>query len=119
VGTLPELLIAHREELVLKPSHGRKGQGVAFGYRTPPYRWARFVAEAVAGGGWLAQERVESRPYIYQSGQKGYGFYDVVWGTFCFGEMYGGGFLRMIPSGTGDGVVNVARGATEGVLFEV
>jgi hypothetical protein len=118
-GALPDLLIAHREELVLKPSFGFQGRGVSFGHRTPPDAWAQLVKETVAQGGWLAQERVDSRPYIYQIGEQGYGVHDVVWGTFCFGESYGGGFLRMIPRGIGDGVINSARGATEGVLFEV
>ena len=116
---LPDLLLAHREELVLKPSRGFQGDGVTCGHLTPPDTWARLVAEAVAQGGWLAQERVGSRPYVYQCGDRGYGIHDVVWGTFCFGEIYGGGFLRMMPRGTGDGVINSARGATEGVLFEV
>ncbi|HKV13289.1 MAG TPA: hypothetical protein VJ725_34430 [Thermoanaerobaculia bacterium] len=116
---LPELLLAHREELVLKPSRGSQGEGVTFGHLTPPDAWARSVAAAVAQGGWLAQERVASRPYVYQHGDRGYGMHDVVWGTFCFGASYGGGFLRMVPRGTGDGVINAARGAAEGVLFEV
>src|SRR5947209_5270500 len=63
---LPDLLIAHREELVLKPALGYQGRGVAFGHLTPPDAWARLVAEAVAQGGWLVQERADSRPYVYQ-----------------------------------------------------
>ena len=118
-AALPELLASHREALVLKPYRGFQGRGVTFGYRTPADSWAKLVAEVVAKGGWLAQERVESRPYLYQCGEQGYEIHDVVWGTFCFGDSYGGGFLRMIPRGTGDGVINSARGATEGVLFEV
>jgi hypothetical protein len=92
---------------------------VAFGHQTAPGAWARLVEEAVAKGGWLAQERADSRPYIYQVGEQGYGVHNLVWGTFCFGEIFGGGFLRMIPQGIGDGVINSARGATEGLLFEV
>jgi hypothetical protein len=118
-GALPDLLITHREDLVLKPSLGFQGQGVTFGHQTSPGAWARLVEEAVAKGGWLAQERADSRPYIYQVGEQGYGVHNLVWGTFCFGEIYGGGFLRMIPQGIGDGVINSARGATEGLLFEV
>lgn len=49
----------------------------------------------------------------------GAGPHDVVWGTFCFGDRYGGGFLRMMPRGEGDGIINAARGATEGFLFEI
>jgi hypothetical protein len=116
---LPDLLLARREEFVIKPSHLYQGKGVAVGRRTPPDAWARLVGEAVAQGDWLAQELCSSRPYVYQSGEQGYGVYDVVWGTFCFGEMYGGGFLRMLPRDTGDGIINSHRGAAEGILFEV
>jgi hypothetical protein len=92
---------------------------VTFGRRTEPDAWAQLVAEAARKGGWLVQERADSRPYLYQLGDEGYGLHNLVWGTFCFGDSFGGGFLRMIPQGVGDGVINSARGATEGVLFEV
>ena len=44
--------------------------------------------------------------------------HDVIWGLFVFGDHYGGGFTRLIPRGV-TGVINAARGALEGVLFEV
>lgn len=116
---LPDLLLARREELVLKPAGGSQGQGVTVGRLAAPEVWARVVQKAVAQGGWLAQARVDSRPYVYQTGACGTAVHDVVWGTFCFGETYGGGFLRMVPHGTGDGIINAARGAEEGILFEV
>ena len=117
-AALPDLLLAHRETLVLKPSTGHEGRGVTVGRLTPPEAWAGLVAEAVAKGGWLAQERIESRPYLYQCGEQGYGRHDVVWGTFCFGDGYGGAFLRMVPSGT-EAVINSFRGAVEGFVYEV
>jgi hypothetical protein len=116
---LPELLLAQREDFVLKPAVGFQGRGVALGRLTRPDTWAGLVREAVAKGGWLAQERLDSRAYLYQDGEQGYAEHDVVWGLFCFGDSYGGGFLRMMPRGTGDGVINSARGASEGILFEV
>lgn len=116
---LPELLLAHREELVLKPVSGMQGQGVMVGRLSPPERWARQVEKALAHGQWLAQQRIDSRPYVYQVGEEGYAVHDAVWGAFCFGELYGGGFLRMMQQGTADGVVNAARGAACGILFEV
>jgi hypothetical protein len=116
---LPALLLAHREDFVLKPAIGYQGGGVALGCLTPEENWGLLVRDAVAKGGWLAQERVDSRAYVYQTGEQGYAVHDVVWGLFCFGESYGGGFLRMMPRGAGDGVINSARGASEGILFEV
>ncbi len=116
---LPDLLIAEREDFVVKPCFGTQGQGVVLGSLAAPEAWSRLVHRAVAQGGWLAQERIDSRPYLYQSGNRGQAVHDVVWGTFCFGDTYGGGFLRMVPHGTGDGIINAARGAEEGILLEV
>jgi hypothetical protein len=116
---LPDLLLARREEFVLKPISGMQGQGVTVGRMASPERWSRQVEKAVAQGQWLAQQRVDSRPYVYQVGDDGSAVHDAVWGAFCFGETYGGGFLRMMPRGTADGVVNAARGAACGILFEV
>jgi hypothetical protein len=116
---LPELLLSHREAFVIKPADGCQGTGVIVGKRTSPDAWRRAVHQAVGAKGWLAQQYVESRPYLYQYGDRGHAVHDVVWGLFCFGDAYGGGFLRMLPRGGGDGVINAARGATEGILFEI
>lgn len=116
---LPELLLSRREDFVIKPADGYQGTGVIVGRRTSPEAWRRAVHEAAAAQGWLAQEYVESRPYLYQHGDRGHAVHDVVWGLFCFGDAYGGGFLRMLPRGGGDGVINAARGATEGIIFEI
>jgi hypothetical protein len=65
----------------------------------------------------VVQDYVESLPYLYQCGEQGCAEHDLVWGFFAFGDVYGGGFLRMMPKG-GSGVVNAAQGASEGVIME-
>lgn len=117
-GSLRERLLQQRERMVLKHAVGSRGEGVLIGSDTRPEEWAARVQSAFETGKWLAQERVDSRPYLYQHGN-GYALHDVVWGTFCFGSTYAGGFLRMIPRGAGSGIINAARGATEGFIFEV
>jgi hypothetical protein len=119
--TLPlaELLLAHREDFVIKPHDGAGGDRVTLGRSVPAETWERLVATAMRERGWLAQERVDSRPYLYQHGEHGCAVHAAVWGTFCFGDAFGGGFLRVGPAGAGDGVINSARGAEESVLFEV
>ena len=116
---LLDLLRRERGRFVLKPGRGRHGDGVVVGPRAAPEAWEAALAEAAARGTWVAQEAVTSRPYLGQAGAVGSASHEVVWGTFCFGERYGGGFLRMMPRGQGDGVINSSRGATEGFLFEV
>ena len=117
--SLPEFLLARRETLVLKAASGSRGEEVQVGRYTQPEVWERLVRTALENGGWVVQERVESRPYLYLNGQGELRVHDVVWGLFCLGASYGGGFLRMLPKGIGDGVINSARGATEGFIFEV
>jgi hypothetical protein len=116
---LLDLLRRERLRFVLKPGTGLNGNHVMVGPRVAPEVWEQTLARAAAEGTWVAQEAVTSRPYLGQAGEMGAVPHEVVWGIFCFGERYGGGFLRMMPCGTGDGVINSARGAVEGLLFEV
>ena len=113
-----ELLVAERERFVLKAASGAGGEKVHVGRSTPPERWRKIV-RATASGDWIAQEFLTSRPYLFQSGEQGHAPHDAVWGLFCFGDRYAGGFLRIMPCGEGDGVLNAARGASEAFIYEV
>jgi hypothetical protein len=104
--------------MVLKPANQLGGADVHLGRTTPPERWAELVRQAVGAGSWVAQELVESLPYVYQAGEEGWAEHDVIWGLFVFGGSYQGGFLRMLPKAERR-VVNTTRGASEGILFEV
>jgi hypothetical protein len=115
---LEELLSGRREDFVIKLGTGARGENVIIGRVTPAEEWRAKVRKEMDSGGWLVQEYVSSRPYLYQHGD-GYQLHDVVWGMFSFGDTYGGGFLRMMPTGQGGGVINSSRGATEGLIFEV
>lgn len=113
-----DLLLSHREELVLKAAVSFGGKEVAIGDFTPGQVWREMVDAALARGGWIVQERLESLPYLYQSGEHGCSPHDMVWGPFLFGETYGGVFLRMQPKADRT-VVNLTQTATEGCAFEV
>jgi hypothetical protein len=56
IDLLPWIL-DHREELVLKPSHGYGGRSVFVGDETAPDAWEAAVGEGV-GRAWIVQERV-------------------------------------------------------------
>ena len=114
------LLERERTRLVLKPAGSAQGAGVTVGVGVTAGQWRQAMEEAIAerGGPWVVQERAESLPYVFQEGAEGCSVHDVVWGAFVFGETPSGGFLRMMPRG-GSGVINAARGATEGVILEV
>ncbi len=113
-----DLLLARREELVLKAAISFGGKAVAIGDFTPEAAWREMVDAALARGDWIVQERIESLPYLYQSGEHGCSPHDMIWGPFLFGETYGGVFLRMQPKADRT-VVNLTQTATEGCAFEV
>jgi hypothetical protein len=116
----PGFLLDHRDDMVLKRGLGFGGGAVHVGRYLAPDAWEARVREAVEEGGWIVQERMESRPYFYppQPGAAPVP-HSVVWGLFCTGWRYAGGFLRMLPQDAGDGVVNLARGACEGAILEI
>ncbi|HEX2202592.1 MAG TPA: hypothetical protein VHG91_04825 [Longimicrobium sp.] len=116
----PAFLLERREEMVLKLGAGFGGADVFVGRHTEPAAWETAVREAVAHGGWIVQEYVASKPYLYppRAGAAPVP-HSVIWGLFCTGWRYAGAWLRMLPAGTGDGIVNSGRGAAEGAVLEV
>ena len=117
----PELLRTRREDMVLKRGMSYQGLDVFVGRFTAAAEWERRVDVALAEGGWVAQEYLRSRPYLFQHGDEGCCAHDAVWGTFCFGRTYGGGFLRLAPrsSNAYKGVLNSARGAVGAIFYEI
>jgi hypothetical protein len=116
----PGFLLDQRDDMVLKRGLGFGGNAVHVGRCLAPDAWEARVREAVEEGGWIVQERVESKPYFYPPRPGAAPVpHTVVWGLFCTGWRYGGGFLRMLPHGAGEGVVNCARGACEGAILEI
>ncbi len=115
---LEDLLRRHRARLVLKKARSVGGVHVVIGRLSSAEEWEAALAAALAAGDWIAQEHVESRPFLFQSGEHGCCPHDVVWGPFVFGARYAGAILKVQPKPLG-GVVNLWRGATEGIVFEV
>jgi hypothetical protein len=116
----PGFLLDHRDDMVLKRGLGVAGNDVHVGRYVAPDVWEARVREAVEQGGWIVQERVESKPYFYPPRPGAAPVPStVVWGLFCTGSRYAGGGLRMLPQGAGDGIVNGVRGACEGAILEI
>lgn len=116
---LPELLITQRDDFVLKLGLAWGGTDVHVGRFISDEEWKRLVADAITDGRWMTQEYIQCRPYLYANGDGEVTPYNVVWGMFCCGSRYGGGYLRMLPQGIRGGVVNSSRGAIESPIFEV
>jgi hypothetical protein len=115
---LVELLLARRERFVLKDGDSFGGSGVVLGKFATPEHWRETLDRALVEKDWVAQEILESLPYLYQSGEYGCSVHDMIWGPFVFGARYGGVVLRMQPQAVG-GAVNLSLTASEGIVFEV
>ncbi len=116
----PGFLLDQRDDLVLKRGQGSGGTDVHVGRYLAPDAWEARVRGAMEEGGWIVQERVESKPYFYppQPGAAPVP-HTVIWGLFCTGPRYAGGWLRMLPQGAGEGIVNSLRGAYESAILEI
>ncbi|CAA9333372.1 MAG: hypothetical protein AVDCRST_MAG89-2247, partial [uncultured Gemmatimonadetes bacterium] len=115
----PGFLLDHRDDLVLKRGLGNSGNEVHVGRYLAPDAWEARVREAVEEGGWIVQERVESRPYFYPPEPGAAPApHSVVWGLFCTGSRFGSGFLRMLPPGAGEGVIG-SNGSYESAILEI
>jgi hypothetical protein len=118
-AAVPELLRVHKDELVIKKGFGAHGTDVHLGRFKSELEWDRLVEKAVRERDWVAQEFVESRPYLFPDGENGPCPHAAVWGTFVFGDLYGGAFLRTIARDKQTGPINSQQGAIEAFVFEV
>jgi len=116
--SLLDFISSRRESLVLKKARSLGGADVLIGRFTSQEEWETVLAREATGNDWIVQEYVESRPYLFQNDEHGCSPHDAVWGPFVFGNTYAGAFLRLQPKRL-LGIVNLTRGATEGVLLEV
>ncbi|HVR98007.1 MAG TPA: hypothetical protein VMW27_15425 [Thermoanaerobaculia bacterium] len=114
----PGFLLAERERLVIKDGLSTRGEGVHIGAACGGEEWAGIIQRSLATGSWMAQELVPSFSYLYQEAGGEVSPHDLVWGLFAFGDTHGGIFLRMMPQGRG-GIINSARGASEGLVYKV
>ncbi len=113
---LPDLLRDHRTGFVLKKGQSYGGEDVHIGQNTAAEEWDRILEDGLAEGTWLAQEFIEPRRFLCQSGGDGLAMCKAVWGGFCFGDSFGGAYLRIFP-GARTGPINSARGAMTGLIF--
>ena len=67
-----DLLMRHREELILKPARGYEGRGVVAGAFCGEEEWRREVVAALRGGRHVAQEMVRPAPSAAADGSPSY-----------------------------------------------
>lgn len=116
---LDNFLMTQKNRLVIKPSIGLGGEGVFIGPGTSTEKWENLVNTSLREKTSLVQELVDAPPSLYQVGEDGFAPHDTVWGTWVFGPLYGGSFVRAIPKKGARRVVNAYTGAKISIVFEV
>lgn len=146
---LKDFMLDNKDKLVLKPAYGLGGIDVFIGRHVGDSQWRALIESTVKnanhGGNensnnnlnvplnnwsqsdepvfgvnkWLVQEYVQSRPYLFQRGEEGCAEHHIVWGFFVFGSTYSGGWVRLLPVTSDQGIINRNQGAEECVVFEV
>ncbi len=115
---LPDFVRRERERFVLKQGLAFGGAAVHVGRAVSQDEWEAVVARGLAQGSWVVQQYVAGRPQMSHLGDGEAGVHDVVWGLFTFGGRYSGSFVRLQPQGSA-AVINMARGASAALVFEV
>lgn len=116
---LEDFILKNRERLILKPTMERGGKGLTIGHSCTENQWCETVNEAFEKKVWVVQEFVAADSFLYRWGEKGSALHQGIWGTFVFGNRYGGTWLRILPNSDNKGVINSSQGAWESVILEV
>jgi hypothetical protein len=116
-GTLAEYVLAHREELVLKPAIGMAGQGVVAGWLQSPEEWARHVRTA-ARSNYVVQRRATSvaERFPVAAPEDPHSACFLHWGMFVTGGGLSGGFVKGLPDRAQD-VRYLGDGSHVGCVF--
>ncbi|MCP4219670.1 MAG: hypothetical protein GY765_33870 [bacterium] len=116
---MEDFIFSHKDKMVIKPPMGMSGAGIHIGKNTPDDIWKKAVEQTFRERNWVLQEQVESCTYLYRSGANGYAEHSAAWGIFIFGSRYAGAFVRVLPNGNNNGVINSGQGAEDTPGIEV
>lgn len=108
-------VLAHQDDLALKPTLLHGGSGVLLGWRddTSGQTWEEQVRAAM-GGPYVVQRRIRPLPELFP-GENGEPVpWIVAWGAFTVVNGYGGVFARATPVESNVEVINLAMGAYVG-----
>lgn len=122
-GSQVELIdyaLAHRDELVLKPTQLHGGEGVLLGWRkdTSPEQWEERVRAAVDGA-WVIQRRIRPVVEYFPMPDGDPEPWLVNWGVFTVVNGYGGVFARANTVESDLEVIRLKGGASVGCAMHV
>lgn len=107
--------LAHRDELILKPTLLHGGHGIVAGWQTEPAEWEKQVRSAMDGP-YVLQQRIRPVPEPFPDGTGGLRDIFLNWGVFLDMDGYAGAFVRG-STNPDVGVVSFGAGARMGCVF--
>lgn len=106
---LPEYVLEHREELVIKPAHEAGGSGVRLGWTCDDGEWQAAVAAALEAD-CVVQRRVDATRDEYPRLERGFPLETFYEDTDPF--VFPGGYVAVLDRVSSAEITNVARGGS-------
>jgi len=116
--SLIPLLKQNKDGFVVKVADGMQGNDVYIGKYLSQEDWEKAVDKAVAHGKYIAQEFSDSISLLAPDDTNEWAPHKLIWGSFGFGDTYGGVWVRMSALKNTSGVINSATGAMEAIVYE-
>lgn len=116
---LQELLKTDKDKFVIKVARGFQGKDVFIGKFSTDKEWEEALELALKNSAFIAQEFSDSLDFLAPSAENEWTLHKLIWGSFGFGDSYGGVWVRMSEVKTDVGVINSATGAVEAIVFEI
>lgn len=113
---LGRYVLAHRDDLVLKPGAGSGGSGVHLGWQHSDDSWAAAYDEALAAGGYVVQQAIRGPEHSFATLADGFPVVDFTTdhNPIICGDDVPGYYVRVTPDA---GVTNVTAGAGIAPVF--
>ncbi len=115
---LPNLLRQNKNGFVIKASNGYQGKDVFVGKFLTDEEWEEAIELAISTKCFIAQEFCDSIDFLAPDQTNTWTPHKLIWGSFGFGDTYGGVWVRMSAIKTDIGVINSATGAVEAIVYE-
>ncbi|MEM7187547.1 MAG: hypothetical protein AAF466_12900 [Bacteroidota bacterium] len=115
---LVTLLREQQDRFVIKVADGRQGIDVYVGRHVSSEAWEEAIQLGLGDKAFIAQEFCDSVNFLAPNPDNEWAEHKLIWGSFGFGDTYGGVWVRMSFIGTDTGVINSATGAVEAIVFE-
>ncbi|GGX16558.1 hypothetical protein [Aquimarina muelleri] len=115
---LLRLLKEQKDQFVIKIANGCMGDSVFIGKFLSATEWEKAIEVSIGKEAYIAQEFSDSIDFIAPNISNQWTQHKLIWGSFGFGNTYGGVITRMVDVEIDDGIINSARGAVLGMVYE-